>query len=434
VAHIEWHQQLTRTRRAADDPRVRAPEQLTRLLAIADEPSDDDDLRLRKRVGVLAGLFTIVAPLTLPSQADFRPFAVALALGLSSFAIVNLVVLWRTHRFERFLIALIGAGVVFVPLASFSSGGLMGAGTGLVWAFLVPAYAILAIGPRRAVPWFFVYVVSVLFMVVTDPVARSLVPSVPYAQFLVGSALGTLMPLSIVFVLLWFTDVRRREAEARVDELLTNAIPASIARRLRHGEQRIAEAYPATTVLFSDIVGFTPWAQATDPARVVDLLDRLFSRFDELAADCGVEKIKTIGDAYMAAAGVPVPREDHAEAALGLAVRMLDAVESLRAAEKVPLEVRIGLASGAVVAGVIGRRRILFDLWGDTVNTAARMESSGVPGRVQVTAATRALLGAAWPFEERSVDVKGLGRMTTYVLQRSEGVTPATQQAGMLAE
>jgi class 3 adenylate cyclase len=164
-------------------------------------------------------------------------------------------------------------------------------------------------------------------------------------------------------------------------------------------------------------VGFTPWAQATDPTRVVGMLDELFSRFDALAAECGVEKIKTIGDSYMAVAGAPEPRSDHAQAAIALARRMISTVAEIRRRLNLPLELRVGLASGPVVAGVIGERRILFDLWGDTVNVASRMESAGIPGRIQIAASTRALLGDAYAFDEReSVEVKGLGRMTTYLL------------------
>jgi adenylate cyclase len=209
----------------------------------------------------------------------------------------------------------------------------------------------------------------------------------------------------------------RRQAEARSHELLTNAIPRSIAARLQHGEERIAESYPETTILFADLTGFTPWARRTDPAQVVGFLDQLFTRFDELAIGGGVEKIKTIGDAYMAVTGAPEPRPDHALAAMGLARGMLTALDEARAGLALPLQLRIGLASGPVVGGVIGQRRILFDLWGDTVNTASRMESSGVPGRIQVAPSTRDLLRDSWTFEEREpVEVRGLGRMATYLL------------------
>jgi class 3 adenylate cyclase len=212
------------------------------------------------------------------------------------------------------------------------------------------------------------------------------------------------------------TDLRRRRAEARSEELLTNAIPVSIAARLKRGEARIAESYSATTVLFADLAGFTPWARETDASRVVEYLDALFSRFDTLAAECGVEKIKTIGDAYMAVAGAPEPRPDHASAAMELARRMLVATADARTRLGVPLELRVGLASGPVVGGVIGERRILFDLWGDTVNTAARMQSSGVAGRIQVASSTYDLLRDSWAFEALPPsDVKGLGPMTTYL-------------------
>jgi class 3 adenylate cyclase len=221
--------------------------------------------------------------------------------------------------------------------------------------------------------------------------------------------------------MLRYTDLRRRRAEARSEQLLTNAIPVSIAARLKRGELRIAESYAATTVLFADLAGFTPWTRETDPGQVVDFLDRLFSRFDNLAAECGVEKIKTIGDAYMAVAGAPEGRPDHASAAMELARGMLVAVADARAESGVPLDLRVGLASGPVVGGVIGEQRILFDLWGDTVNTAARMQSSGVAGRIHVTASTRELLGDSWRFEELPpTQFKGLGSMTTYLAQSAD--------------
>ena len=224
------------------------------------------------------------------------------------------------------------------------------------------------------------------------------------------------MPLGITFALLHYTDVRRRDAEARSEELLTNAIPVAIAARLKRGEERIADAYPETSVLFADIAGFTPWAKSADPATVVGMLDDLFTRFDALAEECGIEKIKTIGDAYMAVAGAPLPRPDHAEVALRMGVGMLTAVEGWRRDRGLALQMRIGIASGPVVAGIIGERRILFDLWGDTVNTASRMESSGVPGRIQVAASTYQLTRNHHEFEAREVEIKGLGRMTTYLL------------------
>jgi len=284
---------------------------------------------------------------------------------------------------------------------------------GIIWAFLTPVYAILALGPRAALPWFFLFIGALLLSAGIDPVVTAVIQPPPYAIQLVTIVQNIGLPLGITFGLLYYTDVRRRAAEARSEELLTNAIPVAIARRLKHGEERIAEAYPETTVLFSDIAGFTPWANQTEPARVVGLLDDLFTRFDRLVAECGLEKIKTIGDAYMAVAGAPEPMAHHADAALTMARRMLAAAAAWRGEHDVPLEIRIGLASGPAVGGVIGQRRILFDLWGDTVNTASRMESSGVPGHIQVATSTWDRLVDRDGFEPREVEVKGLGEMQT---------------------
>jgi guanylate cyclase len=386
------------------------------LLAIADDPSDDEDVRRRKRVGVVAGYATIFAPLTLPIEASARPESWILAFALSAFAIANLIVLARSGNFERFVIALIAAGVVFVPTATFLTGGVTGPGSGLVWAFLIPAYAMLALGPRRSVRWFAVYLVLVVLMVILDPIARPLFQPPPTAILVFGIVFNAVVPLAIVFALLLYTDTRRIAAEARADELLTNAIPRSIANRLRRGERRIAELYPETSVVFADIVGFTPYARRTEPDEVVSLLDDLFTRFDELADRHGLEKIKTIGDAYMAVAGAPEPRHDHAAAAVSFGRGLIDAVAAYRARSGVPIEVRIGVASGPAVGGVIGQRRLQFDLWGDTVNLASRMESSGAAGRIQIAESTRSFLGEDVSSVPREVDVKGLGPLTTYLL------------------
>jgi len=387
-----------------------------RLVSIADHSGEGDDLRRRKRVGVVAGLLTVLAPLTLPLQLPREPIASVIGISLSAFSLANLVVLARTGRFERFVVALVAAGVVFVPVADFLGGGITGPSTGLAWAFLVPGYAILALGPRRAVRWFVVYLVLVALMVALDPLARAWAGPSPYPVTLFGQVQNIVLPLAITFLLLRYTDIRRQAAEARVDELLTNAIPVLIATRLRQGERRIADAYPATTILFADLVGFTPWAQRTPPDRVVAVLDGIFSVFDQLTEECGLEKIRTIGDGYMAVAGAPMPRTDHATAALALARAMLASMEEQRSRLEVDLQIRIGIASGPVIGGVIGERRLLFDLWGDAVNLASRMESSGVSGRIQISASTHSLLGDSVDSEPREVDVKGFGRQTTYLV------------------
>ncbi|HYI66426.1 MAG TPA: adenylate/guanylate cyclase domain-containing protein [Candidatus Limnocylindrales bacterium] len=390
---------------------------LNRLVGLADEPTDDDDLRLRKRVGVVAGYILVLGPLQLPILAQGLPLSWFVAATMPLVSVLNLIVLARTHRFERYVKILVVMVLLFPAVIEVSLGGLGGASAALVFAFLGPVFALLALGPRRATAWFVAFGVVVIGVILIDPFVSSRIPPQPYPLRLVWYLANLGVPLGITFAMLRYTDLRRRRAEARSEELLTNAIPVSIAARLKRGEERIAESYPETTVLFADLAGFTPWARSTDPAQVVGFLDELFTRFDELAAKSGVEKIKTIGDAYMAVAGAPEPNPEHAAAAIGLARGMLAALAEVRDRHGVPLELRIGLASGTVVGGVIGQRRILFDLWGDTVNTASRMQSSGVEGRIQVAASTRELLQDHWRFEEREpVEVKGLGPMTTYLL------------------
>lgn len=395
---------------------VQLRELVAKGLSLADTAEDDDDLRLRKRMGVVAGYATIVAPLSLPLSAGLYPVPIVVGVSLSLFSAANLFVLARTREFTRYVVALVASGTVFVPIAVWLSGGITLASAGTVWAFLIPAYALLALGPSQAARWFGAFVVVVVGSALVELTIGIPPSGMPFEVSVISAAFSVLAPLTIVFGMMLYSDRRRREAEARSDELLTNAIPAPIARRLRRGEQHIADVYAETTVLFTDLVEFTPWAQRNDPTRVAEVLDDLFSRFDLVVAATGLEKIKTIGNSYMAVSGAPERRADHAQAALAAALGILEAVNKWQTAEGVPLKIRIGLASGPVAGGVIGDRRILFDLWGDTVNTAARMESNGVPGTIQMAESTKRLIGEQVQLTRREIDVKGIGPMATYVV------------------
>jgi class 3 adenylate cyclase len=201
------------------------------------------------------------------------------------------------------------------------------------------------------------------------------------------------------------------------ERLLRNILPDEIADRLKNGESTIADSFQNVTVLFADLKGFTVFSQHVDAQHLVGLLDEIFSTFDHLAHVHGVEKIKTIGDAYMAVAGLPVPRDDHADAVAAMALGMQTAFRDLIANRGLSLEVRIGIHSGAVVAGVIGRHKFTYDLWGDTVNMASRMESHGEPSRIHVSEATRRQLGDRYRFVDRGeVAIKGKGVMNTFFL------------------
>ena len=331
-----------------------------RALSLADQEGDDDDLRLRKRIGVASGYVTIAAPLILPVLAQGHPVAVVLGFSLSAFSALNLLILARTRRFERYVVALISAATIFVTITAWVGGGVTVASSGLIWGFLVPTYALLALGPTRAVRWYWVFVGVVLVTAALELSVGLPFPPEAFEVQLISSVVNVIAPLTVVFGLLLYGDRRRRQAEARSNELLTNAIPVSIATRLRHGEQRIAERYPDTTVLFTDLTGFTAWSQGTEPERVVSVLDDLFSRFDAVVTERGVEKIKTIGDSYMAVSGAPLARSDHAHAAVATALEMLATAAAWQAQNDVQLGLRVGLASGPVVGGVIGQQRILL--------------------------------------------------------------------------
>ncbi|HEY0988110.1 MAG TPA: adenylate/guanylate cyclase domain-containing protein [Kofleriaceae bacterium] len=216
-------------------------------------------------------------------------------------------------------------------------------------------------------------------------------------------------------------------AHQRSEELLLNILPPSIARRLKLSGGTIADDFAGVTVLFADIVGFTAMSSRLAPERVVDMLNELFCRFDDVAGSLGLEKIKTIGDCYMVAGGLPEPRPDHAEAVAEMALHMLDIIEDMAAQSGEPLTIRIGIHSGPVVAGVIGKRKFIYDLWGDTVNIASRMESHGLPGAIQLSAASRALLDGKFQLRLRgAIEIKGKGEMETWLLTGRRGDAAVT--------
>ncbi len=229
-----------------------------------------------------------------------------------------------------------------------------------------------------------------------------------------------------MFALYWIERYRRvgffnleriDAARGRYHDLLTRILPRSIAARLERGEREIADDFSETTVLFADIVGFTAFSATHRPAEVVALLNAVFARFDALVERHAVEKIKTIGDAYLVAGGLPEAKPDHCEAIAALALDMMAAAGEMRTADGEPVAMRIGIHTGPVIAGVIGDKRFLYDLWGDTVNIASRMESAGTPGHIQVSDAVRDRLAATHRFERRgAIEVKGRGAMSTWYL------------------
>ncbi|HEY9811340.1 MAG TPA: adenylate/guanylate cyclase domain-containing protein [Halomicronema sp.] len=209
-----------------------------------------------------------------------------------------------------------------------------------------------------------------------------------------------------------------RGAQEQSERLLLNILPAPIAENLKKGQGTLAERFESATVLFADLVNFTSLASRISPLELVSLLNEIFSKFDNLTEKYNLEKIKTIGDAYMVAGGLPIPREDHAEAIANMALDIQEIINHFKTDQGEIFQIRIGIHTGPVVAGVIGTKKFIYDLWGDTVNVASRMESQGKPGFIQVTAAIQKQLKNKYIFEERGMlDVKGKGEMITYWLK-----------------
>ena len=297
-------------------------------------------------------------------------------------------------------------------------GGFVASGAIMLWSLLAPLCALVFQGTRKAVWWFAAYALMVLAAAAQDIADGAAQQVLLYCE-------NVLLVSSLAFFALRFFVVERDKAQAalereqaRSEGLLLNILPAPIAERLKAGHQTIADGYAEVTILFADLVGFTRLSTAVAPEQLVAMLNRLFSHFDELSSHHGVEKIKTIGDAYMACAGVPIARPDHAEAIADMALAMRDAVAAHNREFGGDLQIRIGINTGPVVAGVIGLKKFIYDLWGDTVNLASRMESHGIPDGIQVSAATWENLRNRYEFEARgAIDVKGIGHVEAYLLK-----------------
>jgi len=277
--------------------------------------------------------------------------------------------------------------------------------------------ALLFVGGRQAWPWFAAFSALVVASGLIDPTLAAHAPDIPRGVVVSFFVLNVVAVATTAFLLLqYFVQARERE-QARSERLLLNVLPEPVAARLKHEDGIIADACSDVTVLFADIVGFTPLAERLSAEEVVSMLDDVFTRWDHLTVRFSVEKIKTIGDAYMVASGIPVPRDDHAEAIADVALAMRVEIASVAAETGLGLEVRIGIDTGPVVAGVIGRAKFIYDLWGDTVNTASRMESHAPSGAIQVTPRTFERLRTTFDMQPRGViDVKGKGPMSTYLL------------------
>jgi guanylate cyclase len=382
-------------------------------------PTDRPDERVRKTALVLIALMiSVLATLWTGTYLLLgRPLPAAVPFVYQVISVVGLVYFARTADFNAFRTSQLVAMLMLPFVLQWTLGGFVNSSAMMVWAFVAPLGALVLVGPRRAVLFVAVYAALTVVSGLADgPLAAAATPLPPGLQ-LAFFVLNIGAVSLVVYSVLQYFVAQRERAQQETDELLHNILPVPIADRLKAGETQIADDFESVTVLFADVAGFTPLARDAGADQVIVILNRLFTAFDELADRFGLEKIKTIGDAYMAVAGAPVARPDHARAAADMGLAMIDATARVAAELDRPLEIRIGMHSGAAIAGVIGRRKFFYDLWGDAVNVASRMETFGRPGRIQVSETVEAALRGEYRFEERgTIDVKGLGQMRTFFL------------------
>jgi len=403
---------------------------------IGADPEDDEDLRQKK------ALLVLLAVLILPVSAVWGALYLAFGspVGVIPYiyfavSVGSLVIFARTGSFRFLLFVQLVDVLLTTTIGQMLIGGFLASGGVGLWGILAPLGALVFLEVRQAVRWFVAFLVVFVLLGILGEVVF---PDADLPTWFTTTmlALNVIGAGSLAFMLLAsFANQRNaalralRAEQAKSEALLINILPGSIAERLKAATGPIADHLESASIVFADVVDFTPLSHRLPPAEVVGILDQLFSRFDALVERHGLEKIKTIGDAYMAAGGVPDARPDHARAAALLALDMREAAASSTIAGELGLQLRIGINSGPVVAGVIGTKRFLYDLWGDAVNTASRMEAQGTPGEIQITRETYELLKDEFVCERRgTILVKGKGEMETWYLVGPRSVDVRTEE------
>ena len=409
---------------------------LSRLGTAGVQPTDSEDVRLKKQVllfscGLMIGGSAIWLALYhlfgMPVSATL-PFAVEIA------ALAALLVYLWTLNFNFFRVTQLSLWL-FVPfVVQWSMGDFVSASGMILWGLLAPVGAALLFSARESLPWMVAYVVLTAATGYVDHELAGLAGAklhVPVRTSVVFFALNFSAVCAMVYWLLSFAFTERERSRARLElahtrlqeeqdrseRLLLNILPAPIAERLKNSESSIADGYADVTVMFADIVNFTRLAENLAPRDVFALLNRMFSAFDALAERFGLEKIKTIGDAYMVAGGLNQGAADYSGAIADLALEIRDLVAREFRVDGRPLALRIGIGTGPVVAGVVGTKKFIYDLWGDTVNIASRITTEGTPGMIQVDQITYRRLRDRYEFlAPQTVYLKGKGETTVYRL------------------
>lgn len=400
-------------------------------------PTDSDELRLQKSLLIFAtGLISFASMLWLfiywqlgPQFSSTIPFVFQLLL------IGNLAIYLKTANFDTFRLTQLSIFLFLPFVAQWSMGNFITASGVSLWGLLAPVGAVLFIGPRESAAWFFAYIFLTVLSGSFDYYLADMLVStqnkVPAQTTVFFFALNFAAVSTIVYLLLRYSATEKQHAQARLEDahhllqleqgrserLLLNILPGPIAERLKNSNQTIADGFADVSVMFADIVNFTKVAEGLTPQQVFAMLNKIFSSFDELAEKYGLEKIKTIGDAYMVAGGLDDGRSDYSDAIADMALEMRDLLHRDFNVNQMHLEVRIGIGTGPIVAGVVGKKKFIYDLWGDTVNIASRITSEGVPSMVQVDETTYRRLHDRFDFyEPQTIYLKGKGNMVVYRL------------------
>ena len=405
---------------------------ITLIGRIGVDASDSDETALRKRLAVVLCAGTL--PLTLLWSAIYlavgAPIAAAIPGFYTAFTPINTAIFAYTRNFGfyRFTQLLL---ILFLPwLVTLSLGGFKQSSVVIIWAALCPLGSLLLEDLRSTSFWIVGFVVLLILSAALQPVLSPVALPEPFVTWFFVLNVGAVV--TITFGLLYYFVGRRNFFQQRAEMLLLNILPKEISEALKAEQRTIADQYNAVSILFADVVEFTPMAATMTPMELVGLLNQVFLCFDALVEKYDLEKIKTIGDCYMVASGVPRSRSDHATALVNLAVDMRAAVAGTRFGGR-QLALRIGINSGAVVAGIIGRKKFTYDLWGEAVNLASRMESHGCTRCIQITRSTYELIKDAFYCEAMgSIEVKGAGQMEVWhVLGRKNPDTLSANPAQM---
>ncbi len=389
------------------------------MATIGVAPDDDDQVVLQKQLLVFSSIMIGFAGVAwgLIYLVLGEPLAASIPLIYSLLSAISIAFFSRHKRYRLFRFSQLGLTLILPFCLSMALGGLVNSSAVVLWSFTSPLGALVFGG--RARHWFVSFAVIVL--------ATGLLESVLDGGDLSSAVVTTFFVANIVavtaitFVLLQYFTGQRETAfsllsneQEKSEALLLNILPKQIAEALKASPTTIAQHYDGASVLFADVVEFTPMSAQMTPSELVEILNEVFTYFDVVADELGIEKIKTIGDAYMAAAGVPTPRSDHAQVLTRMALQVRDHFSVSEVAGR-KLAFRIGINSGPLVAGVIGTRKFIYDLWGDAVNTASRMESQGSGGAIQITRATYELIKDEFDCVSRGlIEVKGKGEMEVW--------------------